>query len=134
MTVVDSSAVISIMLGEDDAATFASALQRTDSLQMSAGTLLELGTVALHKGGATSLSDLFEIMSVARIIVAPFSEDHARTAIDAYKRFGKGSQHPAKLNFGDCFSYALAKSLGATLLFKGNDFVHTDIRPALSEL
>jgi ribonuclease VapC len=68
---------------------------------------------------------------VARILVAPVTEQQARIARAAYRDFGKGSGHPARLNFGDCFAYALAKDTGEPLLFKGRDFAHTDIVPAL---
>jgi len=63
----------------------------------------------------------------ARIVIEPVTEEQARIAREAYRDFGKGSGHPAKLNFGDCFAYALAKALGESLLFKGHDFLHTDV-------
>lgn len=65
------------------------------------------------------------------VIIAPVTAEQARLAREAYRRFGRGSGHPARLNFGDCFAYALAKVLDDPLLFIGNDFIHTDIRPAL---
>jgi ribonuclease VapC len=98
---------------------------------MSAGTLLELGIVALRREGVPLVNDLFELISVSRIEVIPVSEGQARTAIEAYGHFGRGSGHPARLNYGDCFSYALAESLDAPLLYKGDDFARTDIRSAL---
>jgi ribonuclease VapC len=72
-----------------------------------------------------------EFIQEASISIEPVTEIQARIARDAYRDFGKGSGHPAKLNFGDCFAYALAKTSGEPLLFKGNDFVHTDIASAL---
>ena len=72
-----------------------------------------------------------ELADVAELRVEPVTHDQARIARDAYRDFGKGSGHDAGLNFGDCFAYALAKSTGEALLFKGNDFSHTDITPAL---
>ena len=74
-----------------------------------------------------------DLIKEAQIIIEPVTELQARIARDAYRDFGKGSGHPAKLNFGDCFAYALAKSTGEPLLFKGDEFAHTDIRPAATE-
>jgi ribonuclease VapC len=71
-----------------------------------------------------------ELVKEARIVIEPVTEAHARIAREAYRDFGKGSGHPAKLNFGDCFAYALAKTTGEPLLFKGDDFIYTDIIPA----
>ena len=72
-----------------------------------------------------------DLLREARIVVEPITEPQARIAREAYRDFGRGSGHPARLNFGDCFAYALARATGEPLLFKGNDFVHTDIAPAL---
>ena len=74
-----------------------------------------------------------DLIKEARIIIEPVTEPQARIARDAYRDFGKGSSHPAKLNFGDCFAYALARSTGEPLLFKGDEFAHTAIRPAATE-
>ena len=71
-----------------------------------------------------------DLVKEARIVIEPVSEAQARIAREAYRDFGKGSGHPAKLNFGDCFAYAPAKTTGEPLLFKGDDFIHTDIIPA----
>jgi ribonuclease VapC len=131
VTVVDSSAVIAVLRAEADARVYAEALQRILPLFMSAGTLLEIGTVVLHKRGANRLSDMFRMIERSRIEIVAVSERHARDAIDAYGRFGKSTRHPAQLNFGDCFSYALAKALDQPLLYKGQDFSQTDIRSAL---
>lgn len=131
MTVVDSSAVIAVLRSEPDARDYADALQQREPLFMSAGTLLELGTVILHKRGTSYLSDMYRLLEVSQIEVVPVTEVHARSAIEAYGCFGKCTRHPAQLNFGDCFSYALAKALDQPLLFKGDDFSKTDIRPAL---
>lgn len=131
MTVVDSSALIAVLRAESDAPRFADALQSREFLFMSAGTLLEVGTVVLHKRGASRLPELFDLIRLAQIEIAPVSERHAREAIDAYARFGKCTRHPAQLNFGDCFSYALARELDQPLLYKGDDFAKTDIRSAL---
>ena len=71
-----------------------------------------------------------DLISEARVLIEPVTEAQARIAREAYRDFGRGSGHPAKLNFGDCFAYALAKTTGEPLLFKGDDFIHTDIIPA----
>ena len=131
MTVVDSSAFVAVLRSEPDADHFADALERIDPLFMSAGTLLEIGTVVLHKRGTERIADMFNLISVAQIGIVPVSEEQARAAIDAYGRFGKCTRHPAQLNYGDCFSYALAKTSDLPLLYKGDDFAKTDIRSAL---
>ena len=130
MTVVDSSAFVAVLRSEPDADRFADALERIDPLFMSAGTLLEIGTVVLHKRGTERIADMFNLISVAQIGIVPVSEEQARAAIDAYGRFGKCTRHPAQLNYGDCFSYALAKTSDLPLLYKGDDFAKTDIRSA----
>jgi len=80
----------------------------------------------------TKLPERFdEFFKEANISVEPVTLEQARLAREAYRDFGKGSGHPAKLNFGDCFAYALAKATGEPLLFKGDDFIHTDISSAL---
>lgn len=131
MTVVDSSAVIAVLRADPDAPVFARILQEQESLFMSAGTLLELGTVLLHKRGQGTISDLYRLLEVSHVEIMPVLERHARDAIDAYARFGRCTRHPAQLNYGDCFSYALARALDRPLLYKGDDFARTDIRSAL---
>lgn len=131
MTIVDTSALMAVLQAEPDAPRYAAALQTLEPLAMSAGTLVEVGTVVLHKRGAERIPELYELIEFSQIVVAAVSERHALGAIEAYRRFGKSSRHPAQLNFGDCFSYALAKELDQPLLFKGNDFSKTDIRSAL---
>ncbi len=131
MTVVDSSAFVAVLRSEPDADRFAEALEQTGPLFMSAGTLIEIGTVVLHKRGTEKIADMFELMTTAQIEIVPVSEAQARVAIDAYGRFGKCTHHPAQLNYGDCFSYALAKTSDLPLLYKGDDFAKTDIRSAL---
>ena len=74
-----------------------------------------------------------DLVKEAQLVIEPVTEAQARIAREAYRDFGRGSGHPARLNFGDCFSYALARATGEPLLFKGDDFAHTDITPALSE-
>jgi ribonuclease VapC len=122
---------MAVLRAEPDAQRYANALQRLAPLFMSAGTLIEVGTVVLHKRGERRLQELYDLLKFSEIVAIAVTEAHAHLAIDAYRRFGKCTQHPAQLNFGDCFSYALAKTLDQPLLFKGNDFSQTDIRSAL---
>lgn len=131
MIVVDSSAVMAVLLSELDADQFREAFEQLEFLSMSAGTLVELGTVALHRQGSELLLRVYRFLEYAQIEIIPVSDEHARRAIDAYSRFGRGTGHPAGLNFGDCFAYALARADGAPLLYKGGDFALTDIRSAL---
>jgi ribonuclease VapC len=131
VTVVDSSAVIAVLTLESDATVYANALQEIEPLFMSAGTLLEIGTVALHREGPKLVADAYALIELSKVEVVAFSDVDAQAAIEAYARFGKCTRHPAQLNFGDCFSYALAKALDQPLLYKGNDFSRTDVRSAL---
>ncbi len=131
MTVVDSSAVVAVLLAEKDAHLYADALKRIERPGMSTGTLLELGTVLLHKKGDSSIPELYGFLDLIGVVAVPVTEEHAREAISAYARFGKCTRHPAQLNFGDCFSYALAKVREQPLLYKGEDFAKTDIRSAI---
>lgn len=132
MIVVDTSAIVSIFLKEGDAQLFADAMQSADGVAFSAGSCLELSIVLRARLPLSDLDDRIDFfISSGNISVESVTAEQARIARDAHARFGKGSGHPAQLNFGDCFSYALAKALNAPLLFKGKDFAHTDIRPAL---
>jgi ribonuclease VapC len=128
--VVDSSVIAAIFLNEEDAGSFVDQLNSAPSRRISAATLVEIGIVLDQRIAALpdDVDDtLSELLRTLRITVVPFTEAHARLARAAYRRFGRG-RHPAKLNFGDCMSYALAKSLDEPLLFKGTDFTQTDIR------
>jgi ribonuclease VapC len=129
--VVDTSALMAILLAEADASLFAEQLRRSMNSVMSSGSLIEAGIVAYKRTGGRDPSALFRLVAEAEIRIEPVSEAHARIAIEAYARFGKGSGHAANLNFGDCFSYALAKAMDRPLLYKGDDFAKTDIRSAL---
>ena len=125
--VIDTSAVIAILAQENDAERLADAISLDEVRLISAATLTEAGivaTVLFGEGGGADLDDLLEEMQVE---VVPLTRDHSRLAREAFAQYGKG-RHPARLNFGDCFSYALAKASGAPLLFKGNDFSQTDVK------
>jgi ribonuclease VapC len=127
--VVDTSALIAILRDETDASIIAEALGNAERRLISAGTMLEAGIVTVHRGDEHSR--LMEIVKRAGLEIVTISEVEAHAGISAFRRYGRGSKHPAKLNFGDCFAYALAKTRNLPLLFKGDDFIHTDIEPAL---
>lgn len=95
---------------------------------MSAATFLEAAIVVDRLPNPRASIRFNELISELGIVIEPVTADQARTAREAYRQFGKGSGHPARLNFGDCFAYALAKDFDEPLLFIGQDFVHTDIR------
>ena len=97
---------------------------------MSAGNWLEAAIIVDGRGDATARIRFDELLDAGGIEITPVSVEQARVARLAYQQFGRGN-HPARLNYGDCFAYALAKVTGEPLLFKGNDFVQTDIQPAL---
>jgi ribonuclease VapC len=126
VTVVDTSAVLSILFQEEDAALFAEAIGRIDAPLISAASVLEAGIGLIRRVGPEALQDLFEFLERAGFRIEAISIDQMQIAISAYERFGK-RRHSAGLNFGDCFTYALAKATGETLLFKGNDFTSTDL-------
>lgn len=127
--VIDTSVLIAILAQEDDAQRFSDAIEDSDARLLSAATLVEASVVVTTRFGVGGGTNLDALLQESRVEIVPFTEDHARIARDAFVRYGKG-RHPAKLNFGDCFSYALAKASGHALLFKGDDFSQTDIRAA----
>ena len=128
---LDTSALMAIVLGEEDASRFAQVIaENVGDLHVSAATLVEATIVAEARQGSAATQDLEALISRARVAVAPFDAAQASIATAAWRRFGKG-RHAASLNMGDCYSYALARSLGAALLFKGDDFAQTDIAAAL---
>jgi ribonuclease VapC len=129
--IVDSSALVAILWSEPDAAVFAEALDAAPVRRISAGTYIELGIVIDAKRNPVASRRIDELISEAAISIEPVTEGQARLAREAYRDFGKGSRNPAQLNFGDCFAYALAKEMREPLLFKGNDFGHTDITRAI---
>ena len=131
MTVVDSSAIVAILLQEPDALTYASVLEREEPLLISAATIAEIGIVAVRRGGQPLLRDLERVMEETPFEIAPLTAERAQAAIAAYARFGRGVGNPACLNYGDCFSYALAKEVNQPLLFKGANFSRTDLKSAL---
>ncbi len=125
--ILDSSALIAILRDEPDARQFAEAIEMAGVRRLSAASYVEIGAVIDSAGDPVASRRFDELVALAGIVIEPVTPDQARLARDAYRDFGKGSGHPAGLNFGDCFSYALAKSQGEPLLYKGDDFSYTDI-------
>ncbi len=130
--IIDTSALIAILRAEDDASDMALAIERAHVRKISAASYLETAVVIDASSDPIASRRFDELVDTAELRVEPVTHDQARIARDAYRDFGKGSGHKASLNFGDCFAYALAKSTGEPLLFKGNDFGHTDIASALT--
>jgi ribonuclease VapC len=128
--IVDTSALVAVIRGEDDSAEFVSAVRQAHRSRISAGNYLEAGIVIDRKRDAAASRRLDTLLSAMRIEVAPVTSTQAGIARQAYRDFGKASGHPARLNFGDCFAYALAIDTDEPLLFKGDDFTHTDVRVA----
>ena len=130
--VVDTSAVVASLVGEPDADRFRRALRTAPECRMSALNIFECRVVLGGRFG-DSMRGEFELLIAKRpILIEPFDDDAAVLAYQAYRTFGKGTGHPARLNLGDCAAYALARFTGLPLLFKGNDFAATDIASALS--
>jgi len=129
--IVDSSAILAILFAEPDAEVFARAISDAQACKISAANFVEVAVVieAQTKDNGSRQFDAF--LRRAGIEIQPVTEDQAHMARQAYSDFGKG-RHPAGLNFGDCFSYALAKATGEPLLFKGNDFSKTDVISVLA--
>ena len=131
--VIDTSALVVILRQESGAEGLLGRLTAAGSRRISAASLLETAIVLEGKFGVRGGEQLDLFLARAQIEVEPVTAEHARIARKAWLRYGKGRGHAAALNFGDCFSYALAKSLGEELLYKGADFAHTDVAPARAE-
>ena len=129
--VVDTSAIVAIARGEPEALAFSEMLARTPGKLIAAPSYLECAFVLAGLAPTKGLPFLQGLVSDTLITIVPFGERELEAAMDARRTFSRGSGHAAKLNFGDCFAYALARTRNLPLLFKGNDFVHTDIEPAL---
>ena len=125
--VIDSSALLAILLDEPEAADFLQAIRGSRERRVSAANFLETGIV-LRRGKGRPQRLFEELIAALRISIVPVTEQQARAALGAFNIYGKGQRHPAGLNFGDCFAYALAKVCAEPLLFKGNDFSETDIK------
>lgn len=131
--IVDTSALIAILKHEPDADIFANAIEAAKIVRISAASYLEAHIVVERYGNALLQVRLEEILKNPGVQIEPVTLEQAEIAREAYHVFGRGSGHPASLNFGDCFSYALARDKREPLLYKGDDFIHTGIRGALDK-
>jgi ribonuclease VapC len=129
--IVDTSAVIAILRQEREAASFSAAIEDALVCQMSVANFLEAAIVLDRDPDPIVGRRLDDFCTQAPVVLVAVDEFQARIAREAYRDFGKGSGHAARLNFGDCFAYALAKTAGEPLLYKGTDFSRTDITSAL---
>jgi ribonuclease VapC len=130
MIVVDTSAIFAFLAAEPEAKALAQCIHGELPL-VSAPTWVETGIVVSSRLGRDGMERLHALAAGLEFDVVAFDRSLADAAVIAHRRYGRGSGHPANLNMGDCFSYALAKSRNLPLLFKGDDFIHTDIEPAL---
>lgn len=130
MIVVDSSALIAILLNEPEKAEFAAMILAADGPRIAAPNFFEASMVAESRQGRAGCHDLDRLLESLGLVVVAFDATHIEGARDAYRRYGKG-RHAAALNFGDCCAYALAKVLDWPLLFKGNDLARTDLKRTL---
>lgn len=128
--ILDASAVLAMLRREPGYEAFASVTGKAEVCRLSAATFVEISIVALSQLGDTGSQLLDEFVREVGIRIEQVTEEQAYVARRAWAEYGKG-RHPARLNFGDCFSYALAKSLNEPLLFKGSDFSQTDVEPAI---
>lgn len=125
--IVDTSVIVAILRAEPEALAFEQVIARAPIARISAATYLELNVVVDGARDPVQSSALDAVLGAGRVRIEPFTERQAQIARAAYQRFGRGSGHPARLNMGDCFAYALARDLAEPLLFKGADFAQTDI-------
>jgi len=130
--IVDTSALIAILKNEPEAEAFAKALEAAKVVRISAASYLEAHIIVEGYKNPVLTARLEEILDNPGVEIEPVNVEQAKIAWQAYRDYGKRSGHPANLNFGDCFSYALARVKREPILFKGTDFRHTDLRPAIS--
>lgn len=131
--VIDSSALVALLLGEPETNDYVAAIAAAANRSVSASSYLETAIVMMARSGPRAVIQLDHLLGELSIEVADFTREQAALAIAAHRRYGKG-RHPAGLNFGDCFSYALAKLKDEPLLFKGRDFSQTDLISAMPEI
>lgn len=127
--ILDTSALIAIVAGEPDAELYIRAISRAKNCRISAANFVELGLVIENQFGVEVSQQCDALFLRAGVVIEPVTVEQAHMARQASRDFGKG-RHPAGLNFGDCFAYALAKSMNEPLLFKGEDFKKTDVARA----
>jgi ribonuclease VapC len=131
--IVDTSALVAVVRGEPERQRFLEIMNDAPRLAISAANLVEVGIVVDSIRSPEQSNRLDATLGTLGFNVEPVTEPQARIARQAYRDFGRRSGHPEKLNYGDCFAYALAKDLGEALLFKGDDFGHTDVRRVVPE-
>ncbi len=135
MIVIDTSAVVAIVLQEPTANALIACIGAAKARSISVVNYVEAATVLADRMSDTAegaVARMDQFLALADIELVPVDQDQAREAAKARIRFGKGFGHPARLNFGDTFAYALAKQRRAPLLFVGDDFIHTDVESALA--
>jgi ribonuclease VapC len=130
--IIDTSAIVAILRNEPEAGSCANAIAGTTSRRVSAVNYVEAAVVIDGSRDPVASRRFDDLFREAQLVVEPVTESQARIAREAYRDFGKGSGHPAGLNFGDCFAYALAKATGEPILFEGDDFRRTDLTSALA--
>jgi ribonuclease VapC len=130
--IVDTSALLAVLLGEESASRLLEAIVDAPSPRMSAANWLELAMIVEARGGRIASLRLDEFVRTAGIQIVPVSVEQASAARIAWRHFGR-HKHSARLDFGDCFAYALAKTSAEKLLFVGDGFARTDIEPALRD-
>jgi ribonuclease VapC len=129
--VLDTSAIVAAIANEPDSSQYQAAMLGADSLLISSVAVLETKIVLFARLGAHAIELFDEFLEKAGITIVPFDNDLSRLAFEAFRRFGKGQEHPAQLNIVDCAVYAVAKARSQPLLYKGSDFAKTDILSAL---
>jgi len=129
--IVDTSALIAILRAEPDAMLYARAIEAATSRRVSAVSFVEAAIVIDGSRDPVASRRFDELFAAAQLVVDPVTHEQANIAREAYRDFGKSSGHPARLNFGDCFAYALAKVRREPLLYRGADFAQTDLQSAL---
>jgi ribonuclease VapC len=130
--IVDSSAMVAVIKHEEDWQVLSAKMVSADHLRMSAASYLETAIVLDSRRDPVRSAGLDDLIEELDMVIESVTAAQAKAARQAYRDFGKGSGHPAGLNFGDCFSYALAREKRERMLWKGDDFGHTDLRPALA--
>ncbi len=130
--IVDPSAIVAILKREPGWQSLAKALDTADACAMSTASYVEVSIVVDRWKDPVMSRELDELIERFAIALEPLTAEQARIARQAYRDYGKNSGHPANLNFGDCFTYALTRTTRETLLYKGDDFVHTELRSAIT--
>jgi ribonuclease VapC len=127
--ILDTSALVAILYREPEADEFIDLINDSEA-KLSAASYVETAAVIDRAGDPVASRELDDLLALGEVGIEPVTEHQAQIARQAYRDFGKGSGHPAQLNLGDCFAYALAKTADDALLYKGNDFNHTDVTVA----